>query len=63
MRFDDMMMHYYMDEDLVITLSKFQSDMYNEYQKELLLKEVHSLVEAYQITLDVECLVPSHLSP
>ena len=53
-KFDELAMRCSMVESEAVTLSRFRGGLREEIQRELFLREVHDLEQAYQIARDYE---------
>ena len=53
-RFDEYLMRCGVAEDRVVTLSRFRARLREDIQRELFLREVTTLEQAYQLALDFE---------
>ncbi|XP_073117835.1 uncharacterized protein [Elaeis guineensis] len=53
-RFDEYLMRCGVAEDRVVTLSRFRAGLREDIQRELFLREVTTLEQAYQLALDLE---------
>ena len=53
-KFDEYVMRCSIVESEAVTLSRFRADLREEIQRELFLREVHDLEQAYQVARDFE---------
>ncbi|XP_038975300.1 uncharacterized protein LOC103717641 [Phoenix dactylifera] len=53
-KFDEFLMRCHVDEDPSVTLSRFRAGLRSDIQRELFMREVYSLEQAYQLAQDYE---------
>ncbi|XP_038989081.1 uncharacterized protein LOC120112937 [Phoenix dactylifera] len=53
-KFDEYLMRCHVNEDPSVTLSRFRAGLRNDIQRELFMREVYSLEQAYQLAQDYE---------